>query len=595
MMHSDQALSSRRLRPGPLRLLLAAALFAIGLFTLAVGKTAADPGEVGGADAEITAPVEVDGNVLFRVRGISALPAAERAARIAAHIVDLADDPAVRSEDLRVVASGDYLTIVASDRPVVTLIEADAELERVSLRALADVYRSRIARAIEEYRTARTPEHLLQSGLRTVLATLALVLAIGLVLWLARRIDTLVERRFHRRIKSLEIQSFEFVRAEHIWGALRALLRAVSTLTILAFGFFYLGYVLALFPWTRAYAHHLLRFALGPLSTIGGAVVTNIPNLIFLAILFFIVRFALRMTHLFFDAVKRGTVNLAGFDPEWADPTYKIARLTVVAFGLIVAYPYIPGSQSAAFKGVSLFLGVVFSLGSSSAISNIIAGYTMTYRRAFRLGDRVKIGETIGDVIEMRLQVTHLRSLKNEEVIVPNSQILNNEIVNFSSLAKEQGLILHTTVGIGYEVPWRQVEAMLLIAVERTPGLLKEPAPFVLHRKLGDFAVEYEVNAHCHDAHAMMPLYTALHRNILDLFNEYGVQIMTPSYESDPQQLKVVPKDQWYTAPAVSGRLEPPRRQATAPAHARGERAGPSVDNVESRGADSQDERTPIK
>ena len=158
-------------------------------------------------------------------------------------------------------------------------------------------------------------------------------------------------------------------------------------------------------------------------------------------------------------------------------PTYKIARLAVVAFGLIVAYPYIPGSQSAAFKGVSLFLGVVFSLGSSSAISNLVAGYTMTYRRAFKLGDRVKIGETIGDVIEMRLQVTHLRSLKNEEVIVPNSQILNNEIVNYSSLAKDKGLILHTTVGIGYEIPWRQVEAMLLMAVERTPGLLKEPAP----------------------------------------------------------------------------------------------------------------------
>jgi small-conductance mechanosensitive channel len=209
----------------------------------------------------------------------------------------------------------------------------------------------------------------------------------------------------------------------------------------------------------------------------------------------------LRMMRLFFDAVGRHEVAFSGFDPEWAAPTYKIVRLAVVAFGLVVAYPYIPGSQSAAFKGVSLLLGVVFSLGSSSAISNIIAGYTMTYRRAFKLGDRIKIGETIGDVIEMRLQVTHLRSLKNEEVIVPNSQILNNEIVNFSSLAKEEGLILHTTVGIGYEVPWRQVEAMLLMAVERTPGLLKEPAPFVLHRKLGDFAVDYEVNAYCREPH----------------------------------------------------------------------------------------------
>ncbi len=291
-----------------------------------------------------------------------------------------------------------------------------------------------------------------------------------------------------------------------------------------------------------------------PLSGLGWALVTNIPNFIFLAVLFVIVRFALRMVHLFFDAVGRRAVTLGKFDPEWAVPTYKLARLAIVALGLIVAYPYIPGSQSAAFKGVSLLLGVVFSLGSSSAISNLVAGYTMTYRRAFKLGDRIKIGETIGDVIEMRLQVTHLRSLKNEEVIVPNSQILNNEIVNYSSLAKEQGLILHTSVGIGYEVPWRQVEAMLLMAVERTPGLLKEPAPFVLQRKLGDFAVDYEVNAYIRDAHEMMPLYTALHRNILDAFNEYGVQIMTPGYETDPSQPKVVPKDQWYAAPAVRGR-----------------------------------------
>jgi small-conductance mechanosensitive channel len=222
----------------------------------------------------------------------------------------------------------------------------------------------------------------------------------------------------------------------------------------------------------------------------------------------------------------------------------------VIAFGVIVAYPYIPGSESAAFKGISLFLGVVFSLGSSSAISNMIAGYTMTYRRAFKLGDRVQIGDVVGDVVEIRLQVTHLRSLKNEEVIIPNSLILNGQVMNYSSLAREDGLILHTTVGIGYEVPWRQVEAMLLTAAARTAGLRQEPRPFVLQRSLADFAVTYELNVYCDDAHRMMPLYTALHRNILDVFNEYGVQIMTPAYESDPAAPKVVPREQWYAPPA---------------------------------------------
>jgi small-conductance mechanosensitive channel len=153
-------------------------------------------------------------------------------------------------------------------------------------------------------------------------------------------------------------------------------------------------------------------------------------------------------------------------------------------------------------------------------------------------------------VVEMRLQVTHLRSLKNEEVIVPNSTILASKVVNYSTFARQQGLVLHTTVGIGYEVPWRQVESMLLLAAERTPGLVRDPKPFVLQKALGDFAVTYELNAYCSDAKQTGPLYTGLHRSILDVFNEYGVQIMTPAYEGDPEQPKLVPPDQWYAEPA---------------------------------------------
>jgi small-conductance mechanosensitive channel len=286
------------------------------------------------------------------------------------------------------------------------------------------------------------------------------------------------------------------------------------------------------------------------LRVIGSGIVAHIPSLVFLTVLFFFVRLALKLIRLFFEAVGRGTVVLANFDAEWAQPTYKIVRIAVVAFGLIVAYPYIPGSESEAFKGISLFIGIVFSLGSSSAVSNIIAGYMMTYRRAFKVGDRVKIDDSVGDVVEMRLQVTHLRSLKNEEIVIPNSQILGGEVLNYSSLARTHGLILHSEVGIGYETPWRQVEAMLLAAAERTPGLEREPRAFVLLKKLGDFAVTYELNVYCKNIRAMNELYTALHRNILDVFNEYGVQIMTPAYEGDPDEPKVVPPTQWYTAPA---------------------------------------------
>ena len=505
-----------------------------------------------------TAPVEVDGRVLFRLRGAAALPAEVRVARVKERIEAVAADPAIRSDELRVVSSGEYTKIMAGEQAVLTLVDADARLMQVGLTVLADLTLHRIAQAIDEYREARRPERLLRDALFASGATAALAVFVALLMWLMRRIDVQLERRFERRIKALEAQSFELVRAEQIRGAMRNALRAARTAALLAFAILYLHFVLSLFPWTRSYGTLLLGILVGPLRVMGRAVLANIPNLVFLTILFVVVRFALRLTRLFFEAVSRGSITLAGFDREWAAPTYRIARLAVIAFGVVIAYPYIPGSESAAFKGVSLFLGVVFSLGSSSVIANTIAGYSMTYRRAFKVGDRIKVGDTIGDVIEVRLQVTHLRSLKNEEVIIPNSVILNSQIENYSSLAEKQGLILHTTVGIGYETPWRQVEAMLQMAAARTPGLLTDPPPFVLQRRLGDFCVEYEINAYCRDAHAMMPLYTALHRSILDVFNEYGVQIMTPAYETDPEQAKLVPEEQWYAPPA---RPEDARRQ----------------------------------
>jgi small-conductance mechanosensitive channel len=314
--------------------------------------------------------------------------------------------------------------------------------------------------------------------------------------------------------------------------------------------FVYLEFVLSLFPWTRPLARRLVAIVVDPLRTLATGLLDAVPNIIFLVILFYAVRYALKMIRLFFGAIAEGRITPASFERDWAWPTYRIVRILVVAFAVVIAYPYIPGSDTEAFKGVSLFLGVIFSLGSTSVIANVIAGYTMTYRRAFHIGDRVKIGDHVGDVVEQRLLVTRLRTPKNEEVVIPNSVILNGEVVNYSALARTEGVILHTTVGIGYETPWRQVEAMLLQAAERTPGLPKAPAPFVLQLALGDFCVTYQLNVHCDAPQQMAQLYSALHRNILDVFNEYGVQIMTPAYEGDPAQPKVVPKDQWYAAPA---------------------------------------------
>jgi small-conductance mechanosensitive channel len=329
-----------------------------------------------------------------------------------------------------------------------------------------------------------------------------------------------------------------------------------AALVILVGSYAYLNYVLRLFPWTRALGRSLSDIFLQPLATLATGFVGFIPDLVFLIILALVTRYVLKLVRVFFQRIGDGSITLHGFDPEWARATYGITRFGVVAFALVIAYPYIPGSGSEAFKGIGLVLGLMFSLGSPSVIGNAVAGLGLAFRGAFRVGDRVRIGEHIGEVTQVRLLTTYLRSPKNEQVIIPNSMILNREVVNYSALAKQSGLILHTNVGIGYETPWRQVEAMLLESVRRTPGLKAQPEPFVLHKKLGDFAVDYEINAYTDDASRILALYTALHRNILDVFNEYGVQIMTPAYEGDPEQPKVVPREQWFTSPAAPAGAE---------------------------------------
>src|SRR3954469_10726142 len=498
-----------------------------------------------------TAPVTIDGDVLFRVRGTSSFPAAERAASIRQRIVAAAADPAVTLISLSSVDRDGVVRIVAGERLLMTVVDADGAIEDLSRNELGTAHLMRIRQALSDYRAARTPDALERSAIRTAVATGLLVATFGVLLVFWRWFTGMLRRRVEARIHSVGIQSFEVVREEKIRSALQNALFALRAIVSGVLLLIYAGFVLRQWPSTRGMSHGAAAFITEPLLTMARGFAANIPSLAFLVVLFLIVRIILRIIKLFFQAVERGTVALSGFDPEWAQPTYKIARLGVVAFALVVAYPYIPGSQTDAFKGVSLFIGIVFSLGSSTAIANIMAGYMMTYRRAFKVGDRVKIGDATGDVIQMRLQVTHLRSFKNEEIVIPNSQILGGEVLNYSSLARERGLILHTEVGIGYETPWRQVEAMLLSAAARTPGLGTQPEPFVLMKRLGDFAVTYEINVPCGEIQGMNATYTELHHHILDVFNEHGVQIMTPAYEGDPPEPKIVPPDQWFTAPAA--------------------------------------------
>jgi small-conductance mechanosensitive channel len=523
------------------------------------GPAASDAGSA----AQSTAPTQVasvvvDGAVLFNVRGTSGYPAARRADEIAARIVAIARDAGIPVDSLRVqeVATGSQ--ILSGDRPIMLVLDDDARIEAASdRRVLAGIYVQIIGKAIAEYRSDREPGARLVHAAYAVGALAGLAAVLYGLLRLHRYVTAVLERRYRKRVEALQVKGFKVLHTEHAWKGLRSVIGSVHVLVGLTVTYLTLNFALALFPATRGFAAGLFRLIVTPLAKIGHGLVAEIPNLVFLAILVLLTRYVLKTLTLFFAAVEAGTVKLSGFEPEWSTPTYKIVRILVLAFAVVVAYPYIPGSGSEAFKGVSLFLGVIFSLGSSSIIANTIAGYSMTYRRAFRVGDRIKVGDIVGDVTEVRLQVTHVRTPKNEEVVVPNSVILGGSVTNYSTLARSGGLILHTTVGIGYETPWRQVEAMLLEAAGRTPSLLRSPAPFVLQTALGDFAVTYELNAYCDEPSAMARIYTELHRNILDVFNEYGVAIMTPAYEADPEQPKLVPKDQWYAAPATPPEAAP--------------------------------------
>ena len=514
------------------------------------GLTPAD-GASAEADSDTQqATVIIDGEPLFIVRGVSAYPAARRAREIAGRIRSVAANKAIATSSITLEDQHGATWILAGGSRLMAVTDEDASLESVNRRLMAQVYSAKIAEAIDAYRKDRGPAVLLQHGLFAFGATVVLIGAVSLVRRIVRRLQDGVERKYRGRIHDLTILNFPIVKAEHVWQLFSGLLRFAAAIVVLVMAAFYLRYTLRLFPWTRGTATRLFAIAIDPLRQMVLSLAWIVPDVVFLVILFVVTRYVLKLVRLFFDSVATGRVKVQHFDAEWALPTYRLVRVLIMTFALVVAYPYIPGSGTDAFKGISVFIGVVFSLGSSSLIGNLIAGYSMTYRRAFKLGDRVKIGEHAGEVVELRLLATHLRTLKNEEVIIPNATSMSSEVVNFSTMARTRGLILHTTVGVGYETPWRQVEAMLLEAASRTPGLLPDHPPFVLQLALATFNVVYEINVYCNTPERMRLLYSELHRNILDVFNEYGVQIMTPAYEGDPRDSKVVPKERWYAPPA---------------------------------------------
>ncbi|MCC7258463.1 MAG: mechanosensitive ion channel [Gammaproteobacteria bacterium] len=499
-----------------------------------------------------TAPVQIDGHTLFKVRGASSQPPQKRAAAIAQRIRDAADDPAVRPDALSIAPEPVGLGIRAGDRLLVYVSEPDARFESVTPTVLAELHRRQIADSIQRYRLERTPEHLLKSLALSVVATAVAIAALLLAGWLLRRLNGLLERRYGARIESLseKLGSAMHVGVGSMLRTLQSAIRTLRFIAIIAIAIVWIDVVFSQFPWTRWLSDDIADLLLKPLATIALGIADYIPKLLFLAVLALVTRFGLRLLRLYFDALERGTVELVNFEREWALPSYKIIRTLVLGVALVMAYPYLPGSGSEALRGLSVFAGLLLSLGASSSVANLIAGYLATFGRVFRIGDLIQIGEVRGVVTQVRLLTTRVRTIRNEEVTIPNATVMNSSITNFSALARERGLILQTEVGIGYAVPWRQVHAMLIEAAQRTPGLQADPAPFVWQRSLGDFAVTYQLSVYKAEADQLLATYSVLHQNILDVFNEHGVQIMTPAYEGDPETPKIVPREQWFQSPA---------------------------------------------
>jgi small-conductance mechanosensitive channel len=414
--------------------------------------------------ADVSAPVVVDGVTLFQVVGIRIYPAETRALAIAERIGAIAADRSVDPSSIKAVPSADASEILAGSRVVARIFDNDARLEGIPRQYLAEIAASRVRDAVVRHRADRRPGALMWNALLEA----AWALGLGLGLWLTHRLlarlRLRIERRFATRVRDVRFQSVKLLSAEQFWRLLAGVLRGAWAVGAVVVLLVYLRFALARFPWTRGLGLSLAQLLVRPLQVLAAGLVAAAPNLIFLAVLVVVTRYLLKLVALLFDAIAEKRVVFAGFDAEWAQPTYRIVRMLVIVLALVIAYPYIPGSSSDAFKGISLLGGVIVSLGSSSIVGNALAGLSMVYLRAFRVGDIVQIGEHLGKVERIRTLVTHLRTFKNEEVTIPNSVILGAQVRNYSTTAAADGVIMHTTVGIGYETPWRQVEAMLLQA-----------------------------------------------------------------------------------------------------------------------------------
>ena len=464
---------------------------------------------------------------------VGSISSQDRAKLISDRIKTLSNNDFFVADSLKVKTSEIGSDILYNQNFVVMSVTAPDTLNSsLSIDSLAFQNLKIIKNAIVQERLENsTPNLLKRIGL-----TFLVVFFILLILYLVNKgfvtaTNTLVAKNpgFFKGFKIKNIEVLSPARQEYL--AKRAV-TVVKLLLSFLIVYFSLPILFSFFPSTKGYADTLLNWVLTPAKSVFMGFVGFLPNLFSIVVIVFIFRYAIKVLKFFVDEIRRENIHIDGFYSDWALPTFNIVRVLLYAFMIVIIFPYLPGSDSPIFQGVSVFIGILFSLGSSNAIANMVAGLVITYMRPFKIGDFIKIGEVSGEVIEKTALVTRVRTTKFEEVTIPNSTVLSSTSTNYSANTKDSigGLVVHTTVTIGYDAPWTTVHKALIEAAYRTDFIQKLPEPFVLQTSLDDFYVAYQINAYTREPNKQPRIYSSLHQNIQDTFNEVGIEIMSPHY-----------------------------------------------------------------
>jgi small-conductance mechanosensitive channel len=481
----------------------------------------------------IAHPVVLDADTLFYLtRGISVYKPGERAQAISSRVKKLARDVVFYPDSLIMLISESDVSLMYGELRVLSVFLSDVEGLSITPQEQALQYRQHILDGIQKYRDANSLRIRIIGGILVIVVISILAALLWAVGRLFRRLSNWVLARKDTLFRGVHIRHYELFNSDQHTLFMVKVLRFLKWVVILVLIYLSLPILFSIFPLSEGWARILFRLFLNPLSTIARAVVEYLPNLVMIVVIVTVFHYVFNALRFFRNEIAKGDLVIPGFYADWARPTYYIFRFLIMAFMVVVIFPYLPGSDSAVFRGVTVFIGFLFTFGSMNSLSSIMAGIVITYMRSYSIGDRVRIADLTGDVIEKTMLVTRIRTTKNEIISIPNATILTSHIINYSSDAPDKGLILHTTVTIGYDAPWRQVHELLIGAALATEFIEKEPKPFVLQTSLDDFYVSYQINAYTRAPNRQAATYSLLHQNIQDKFNEAGVEIMSPHYRA---------------------------------------------------------------